>query len=698
MSQINLITKKGEKMKKLIIKLLSGCFLIFNFASCGIKGFSRFGLTAKGSTKAPVYTDDLYLYLEESGEFKSIPDLNQEAQALNFLDKLVLLDPNFFLEEKDYLIPTPLLKEEEIKEEEILFSAETFCSNSLQNLQEDSESHRYSKKLFARSKPSHVNIISLIPQELLSNRTYQNIYCTFLFKVKGEKTHLLINQEINTSTPSNEYYQVSLLDSRNQFDSIQTRDVLKARDLESIIIDKTDEFSKYELFCDGLFMYSLESSDTHAFKKISQNLPASGADKIQTCVFFGMDNNNNPKAISSYFRIDFSTISAPKEKVILAEIGEPFISHDIRGFAKKSFLAEIVFDDVEENKDYSHIDVIVDSKCVDDSFRGVSTKITRLPLSKRIPLMSVLPEELFFILSMSESSLSIRSRQLEEEYRIDLEEELESGELHSDIEYRSGRSNSVEVGDSSISTQDISDRGLKAISDHMYRIEYEKRLENKQKRLDTYRSAFQCIYTLMLEDKIKDRQKVFENGEINLKLKKEADQKLKGYKMSYHRSENQNDNDNLVFNFSSFNDWLSAFETSSLDDVDNIKRRIYNRHLDRLSDDIDDMGNFKTESLHKTDIDSIKLKCHTENIEDQELSYNRLIKFHFVERVWQDNISTQTYSVRSLLTDEEFNEKLEETKEDRRDIHMAVCRLFLYDDYEQESLIKYFSPEMRFLY
>ena len=62
----------------------------------------------------------------------------------------------------------------------------------------------------------------------------------------------------------------------------------------------------------------------------------------------------------------------------------------------------ITFEDLNEisgSQDYDNIDALIKTQCVDSSGfsnKTVFNKETRIPLMESIPIISVLPEELFF--------------------------------------------------------------------------------------------------------------------------------------------------------------------------------------------------------------------------------------------------------------------------------------------------------------
>ena len=677
------------------MKLIVFSILFLSLSSCGKGSLTQLFSKGTDSLSNESHTSDISVYLEELGEFKSIPDLNQEPKVLSFLDKVIFLNLDYFLEKKNSLQTADFLKKEDIEknEQEIQLSSKSFCSESLKGLQEGGEKSRYLKKLISTSPPSYVDIISLIPRELLSKKMNQNIYCSFIFEFKDKKTYLLMHQEINTSFPKKNYYKVSLLNFEKEFHSVQTGDLLKKEDLENIMIDSEgqEEVSQYELFCDGLFLFSTPISSSsieqrYAFKNLFKNQSSDislSSNKIQNCVFYAT-HNENIRAISPHFQIDFSSLSLLKERVDLSEIGKPFIKgSDL--FAKMKFR---YFNRIKDKKDYSHIEMVVDSKCFDPNYytKKIFTKNTRLPLSEETPIMAFVPEEIFFLLSLNKSSLILHKELIKNKYSMELQIIKERKTIHPTVE-------------------DVLDKGVKEarrreLSDKIYELELDGEESKDINEIKHSFSKFQCVFSLKLEDKTKpDNQRIFKDRFSGIKLKNRT-KSLSGYKIDYIN--NMELKKDFIFKLSYLDNWAEKSFKSSNTDKLNLKYRTYKPHLFHLDDirNIDYyLGSFKIDSLEKISVDKVTLKCHIEKLEKGMMNYDRE-DFEFVKSNWDVDFINRNHFIplKNLLNNKRFKEKLNEIKEETRDDYLSVCRLFLYSSYNQEFFLKYFSPEIRFLY
>ena len=724
------------------MKLILLSILFLSLSSCGKRDFTQ--LFSKEANLLSNESDaaDISVYLEERGEFKSIPDLNQEAKVLSFLDKVVFLNPDDFLENKNSLQTADFLKKEDIEknEQEIQLSSQSFCSESLKELQEEGEKSRYFTQFISSSAPSYINIISLIPKKLLSKKMRQNIYCSFIFEFKDKKTYFLTHQEINTSVPKKDSHKISLLNIEKEFHSVQTGDILKKEDLESIIIDSEDQeqVSQYELFCDGLFLFSIPISSSnkqrYAFKNLFKNRSIdTSSKKIQDCVFYAA-HNENVRAISPHFQIDFSSLPLVKEKTDLSEIGEPSVKKQAFLFANIKFPH---FDKIKNKKDYSSIEVVVDSKCVDSNYsRELFTKSTRLPLSEEAPMMAFFPEEFFFFLSLNKSSFILRKALTKKEYSREFERIKERNEIHPIVEDfledRRVKEKIRELSDdiyklelNKEKSEDINevnederikerneihpivedfleDRGVKKkireLNNDIHKLELNRERSKDINKIYEDIVKFECIYTVKLEDKTKpDNQKVFEDRLYNIKLNGRK-RNLFGYKMDYIN--NVGLMRSFIFKLLDLNHWAKKLLNSPDADTLNFKYRIYKDHLFHL-DNIEDYdpGGFRIDSLEEVSVDKAALKCHTEKLAKGIMNHSRE-DFNFVKSNWNADFINKNSLIplKTFLNDKKFKEELNKTKDDSEDDYLSVCRLFLYSSYNQEFFLKYFSPEIRFLY
>ena len=633
------------------MKAILSMILLTILCSCGRGNLRQF--MNQGETLIPEAsgTEELSIYIEQMRGFKNVSDLNEESRVLNFLDKVVFLNPDFFLEKKESLSRTDFLVEEDLKEVDIQkkgiqVSSVSFCSESLRSLEE--EESRYSKKLVSISQPSYVNIISLIPKELLAKKRDQNIYCSFIFKFK-DKTYVLIQQEINTSFPTHKSYKISLSNPEEEFKLIQTGELLSKEDLENIIIynEMEEEVTKYELFCEGQFLLSISSGEKYAFKSLFENMPSkNNSNEAKTCVFYAT-HNENVRAISRHFQIDFSSFSPQKERLELSEIEESFF----RSY-KKNLTGTMVFrdfDKITHNKDYSHIDMLVDSQCFDFSYfsRQVFTKRTRTPFKAEIPMMSLFPEEIFFLISINGIAALFEKEFLKKEYSKALSEIKDSQKLHSLVE--EFISNKKEL------------KAIRDLSHEIYEIELEEKEEDEIDAIYEDKSQFECIYTLTLEDKTKsDSQKVFENlfYSIRLPLKKQS---FSGYGLNYIKSTSPVES--IIFDVSEMKYWIrEALEFKSTD-LSNLKYRTYKNQLFELDriDSIDyDLGTLRIDSLDEISFDKMSFKCYTQRLENEELGYDKE-DFTYVESHWDFDSEDREPSIylKSFLNDEGFEKKIQ---------------------------------------
>lgn len=656
--------------------------LFLSLCSCSGEGLNKLF-----SRKAPlklIEAEEPSVYLEDRAEFKSISDLNQSAMALNLLDKVVFTNQDFFLEKSHLLSRVDFLDEGSLQrdEEDIQLSFSSFCSPSLEKLNEEGEENRHSNQLFSLSNLSYVSIISLIPKALLFQKTDQNIYCSFIFKFKN-KTYLLIQQEINTSRPSQSSYQVSLSNSDEKFHPVQESDVLKIEDLENIFIDTEikDEINGYDLLCEGGYRLSFPSSERYAFKNLLESLPVEYANQNKTCVFYAV-HNGNIRALSPRFQIDFSNFSPQKERLKFSELGRAGIRRGRGFFGKLEFRR---FDEIKDIKDYDHIDVIVDSKCIDTGYfkPEVFTKTTRYSLGEAPPIVTFFPEELLFLLNINGVNLLFKSELIKAEYSKIFEEKKKK--LHPFVTRLGSR---------------IKSSAKWKLSNEMYEIELDESEDEEIARERRNLHNFECIYNVKLEDKIKmESQIVFENKYYEFKFK--AKRNFKGYKMNYVK--NTNSALGLVVGWRSLHQWIKDTLDMKNTDESNIKHRVYKGYVFDLDniDSIDHgLGVFRINSLEEGGLDKMKFKCYAEKLKDGEWDYDRE-DLKSIEEVWPvlSTTGNQSISIKALLSDKDFRDKIYGTKEeDEKEDYLAICRLFLYSAEGQGDFLKYFSPEIKFIY
>ena len=647
-------------------------------------------------------TDSLSVYFNKTEEFTNVPDLNKGSKTLNFLDKIVFVNPDLFLQKKKSLKAIKLLGEQEFKkskkdsEKKIPITVSSFCSKTLEQLQKEGQKSRYSQNFVSTSKPSYINIVSLISKDILSQAMEQNIYCTFVVKFK-DKTYVFIQQEINTKAPTEKPHKISLFQLDQNFATIQKGDILRKENLENLIINYGNEESvtQYELFCDGKLLLSIpivSDTEKYAFKGLFENphddLRSKGT---QNCVFYVV-NENNLKSISPFFQIDFSSFPPIKPAADLSEIGSPSIP------ARQHLLSSLVFKkmkEIEFSKSYSHIDVLVDTKCVDTNYSSeyVLTKQTRLPLRSEMSIMAFSPEKIIFIISNNEQIRIFNEEIITDNYETELKK-LEDN-LGNHVEIPSWISN--------LKDEDSKEEAMYLLLKiAMDKLKNER--NKKQKRNDNkYSYSFNCIYKITLEDTRAnfDNKKTFK--EISHQVKYH-DKKFAGYKIDYFKDETNQKGKKLVFlNYKDIKEWVNEALKSRDINESNIKNKIYEEHLLMLSSIKSRdyyLGVFKIISLIDSSYDKMSFKCHVEQFEDVE-GYERLKDFKYVAVNWSLNSNSSndnSIHLKSILIDNTLKRQLKQEKQDETKDYLAICRLFLYSNYTEGLFLKYFSPEIKFIY
>ena len=197
------------------------------------------------------------VYLNEAQKLKTIQDLSTSSEILTLSDKIVLTSSERFLENKDKNNDVKLLKEKDVtgSPEDIKLRLSVFCSDLKTDLQKKENLQKYSEDLVAASHPLYINIIDLVPIELLSKNVNDSVYCTFIFKTT-DRSYGLIQQTIKKTffNQSDGKYGVPLLQRTDSgLNLVKPNSVLTQEALQNVILsnDTQKEVDHYELFCEG---------------------------------------------------------------------------------------------------------------------------------------------------------------------------------------------------------------------------------------------------------------------------------------------------------------------------------------------------------------------------------------------------------------------------------------------------------------
>ena len=303
-------------MKKIVL-LLS----FFSLVSCGsLRNFFK----PTDSTQAPSSgqeeseADSVRLYFQESEELLNIPTVNQSNKTLKLFDQFVFSTEDYFKANKNQK-PELTLKSEQKDSAESPFKFNVFCNSSKEELQKESSNLRqnYQKELAA--VPSHLSVVSLIPEAFLAQNLDNPFYCSFIFQVRS-KNYILIQQQLDPVSSSSSLGQqnlfaLALLNTSNSgTQELNPNRVLTQKELPSLsLADSTGQKSEnYELYCQGEKISSISSevSDNVIVSKMLEleNWPTG----IQTCRLFSK-NKNQIVGISHSFQLDFDNLSSQKK-------------------------------------------------------------------------------------------------------------------------------------------------------------------------------------------------------------------------------------------------------------------------------------------------------------------------------------------------------------------------------------------------
>ena len=664
-----------------------------------------------------------------------VPVANEQGRVLNLLDKIFFHDQKVFLENKNkksfQIIDLTGSEESDNVSgtEDIHFS--TVCDTKSSDLNNKTKT-RYKKVSFPTSKGSYVNIISLIPKELLLKKRV-SFYCNFTFKIKNEVYSLLL-QKIEMNVSNKKGYQVSLAKTAEGLGKITNKQTLSLNELKELrVYDELEEgveIKRYDLFCDKSQVLSIDHNTKKSVlvfedlmnDKTNQELVAN-RHKTQECVFHAMSNEDMVVGISPFFNIDFATIPRKKQKLDVSQINS-IRKKKNKGVSDK-FLRFFTFKNFNEIEltDYSTVDLILESTCFDSQyFIGSLSKKTSVPLRDKMNIMTFFPEELFFLLSLNYSEYLLKRHLIKKKALLKIDE-ISKLPIHPSLKDIKKKSNALYIKDKSFWTQSLiflsnalyftlhewnnmetQQRRIVEYKESLIESSYELYEENidreeksKKTKLKRDKAKFQCSYSASLKDRENPENiKIFKDDMTHFYIK--ANLKNLGYKVKYI-GEDSDSKKHIVFNSKDLKKWNEGFNVFQDTEYLEFRNKVYSENLYHLKKRSPvNLGSFQITSLKNEQWDQMSLKCYAESFES---SYNESINnWNVIETHWDSKkVDTKSFvSLESILTDETFKGQLNQITDKDKD-NLVTCRLFFYSMEEnQEVVLRLFSPEMRFIY
>ena len=677
------------------------------------------------------------VYIEEEETINDVPTANETGFSLNFSDKIVFSDQKVFLTNQNSQKFIDIIGVEDSDNvsgtDDIRFSATCDKDNPSSNNEE--KKTRYEQVSFPISVGSHVNVISLIPKEMLLKQL-DFFYCSFTFKIKN-KVYSLLLQKIKVDSSDEKNYQVSLSKTAEDVGKIKKKKTLSLEELKKLrIYDELEEgleVERYDLFCNESKVLSIKHNKKKAVlafkdlmnKNTNQNL-ITNRQKKETCVFHAISNKDMVIGISPYFRINFSTIPRKQQTLDLSQIKRVKFKkvareyNDFLHFLNISKMSEI------EGIDYSNIDLTLESQCLDlNYFTGVLSKKTRVPLRDKINAMTFFPEELFFLLSLNYSEFLLKKRLIIKKTSLkhkkigdnplhpslkDLMKDLNSsynnkgnffiksvGFLSTPLLFTLNEWNNTNKENKRVTENKKKIEELIELSYELYKEDINKNEDSEKNELAQDKAEFQCTYSLSLKDREKPENiKVFEDTTRRFKIKYHF--KNFGHKVKYVG--NSKSEKLIVFNFKDLKNWFKDFYISQDTEYLEFRNKVYSEKLYHLKkNNSAQLGNFQITPLEDETWDQMSLKCYMESFKD---SYSKNIDdWNFIETHWEaSQIDVKKLiSLETVLTDANFKEQLKQAKKDKESDDLVTCRLLFYSiEEDQGAILKFFSPEMKFLY
>ncbi|MBC6416048.1 MAG: hypothetical protein GDA46_06650 [Bdellovibrionales bacterium] len=609
----------------------------------------------------------LSVYLSHTGEIKEIANITK--MSLNLTDKFILSDPERFLKKNSEFLKEDirLSKEKDFKgpEERIELKISSNCFDLDNNSQ--TTDNPYLETFILSSQASYINIIDLISKELIfkkltSNKNLNPILCSFSFKRKG-KTYDLIQQKIETHNFQERTYNpielVLLTPGSIEHEKVQSNKALTKEEFEKILLSRKAQKKEedYVLFCEGkeILSFSNNFNNYLEFKeKPDQN--------NQDCLFFSK-KGESIQAISSPFKLDLNSFVL-KKPIDFSEIEKIKIRKGLRS----SIDLNETIDDLGEDVDYEKIDLIVETNCIDSNYftDDLFTKKTRRPLKQKIPLMSLLPEELFPLLSFNYRYYRYRKALLKYEKEKDLKENKK---------YYEGRKEKY--------------------PHHLNYVELEEELEKFEinrdydiRKIDLEKdiSLFHCVFEMKLEEKNQaENNKILETLIEKIYWKRRSENHL-----GYQAKVTKGDKKTVVDLDTDLRDWIN--EALSKESELDFQSQIYSHRILNLKSAFNNLGDLTFSQFNP--IDSMMLKCFANPIEGDSINLPESVEdFKKVELDFSHFLKSSSIPLGDLLSN--LKKQLKNTV---RSKHLFLCRFFFYSNYENSRVLEDFSPEINFLY
>ena len=667
------------------------------------------------------------VYLNETQKLETIQDLNRKSETLTLSDKIVLTSSEFFLENlKNKDNNVKLLKAEDVtgNPADIKLRLSFFCSDSEKDLQIEENFQKYSEDLVVVSHPLYLNIIDLVPRELISKNVNDSVYCTFIFKIKG-KSYSLIQQKIKKTffNESGGVYGVSLLKmTESGLNLVESDSVLTQKELQNISFsnDTQKEVENYELFCEGSRILSVSYNQPSSIFLKVQNFKVKKEDQkgIKNCIFFAR-GAQTVQGISPFFKVDFNSfVIIDKASINLSDITSPRIQK--RRMWQSSYIEFKDLNKSSDSQDYSNVDVLVKTQCVDSSdfSNTVFSKETRIPLMKRIPIISVLPEELFFLMSLNYDNYLYNYHFSLYQHRKKLKEIKKSLKIHKEAQHLHDLHNKRRrISENLISRYKEDDSYQRQARSHKFNniserlwwlsLNFSKELFERELDEDHYHdkkdledeiSEMHCLYQIKLEEKNNPlNQKLFSDIYKNIGLNKKYIRL--GYKLDYI---SETKGDTIFFNHSKKDikkQQIQVFEENK----DSVKVPMSQPYLIKLKDIVSgraSLGFLKSHSLANESLDRIVLRCYAEPMESRDI--DQRMDFEDYKPIELEHIqflkNGGDISLKVLLGTQDMENKLDKIKGVSKKDHLFICRVLLYSDYSENEWLKYLSPEFRFIH